>query len=292
MNNSTQLQPIRNRIIRKYLQSLTWVSIVSIIILGIIILAAIFAPLVSPFDPNTVNMKERYQQPSSAHLLGTDGLGRDLFSRMLYGARVSLFVGFGATIIAGVIGLGLGIISGYFGGLIDQILLRISEVFLAFPAHVMLMALVAVLGPNIMNIILIFAVTKWANLYRLIRAKYLSMREEEFVEALRALNVSPSSIMFKHMLINTLGPITVWFTVALATAIIQEAGLSFIGLGIQPPTPSLGNLISTAQDIRVMREFTWMWIYPGIMVAVITLTVNFIGDWLRDVFDPRSKKRI
>ncbi len=273
-------------------KKLTWISILSVSVLGLIILSAIFAPLITPFEPNTVNMKERYQSPSCIHLLGTDGLGRDLFTRVVFGARVSLFVGFGAVILAGFIGVTLGIISGYFGGLLDQIILRISEVFLAFPAFVLLLALVAVMGPNILNIILIFAITKWASLYRLVRAKYLSLREEEFVEALKALNTNPLSIMFKHMLINTLGPLTVWFTVALATSIIQEAGLSFIGLGIQPPTPSLGNLISTAQDIRVMREYTWMWLYPGILVAIITLATNFIGDWLRDVFDPRSQNQV
>lgn len=282
---------IRDRGLSIKKKKLTWISILSISVLGLIILSAILAPLITPFEPNTVNMKERYQSPSYSHLLGTDGLGRDLFTRVVFGARVSLFVGFGAVILAGFIGLTLGIISGYFGGLLDQIILRISEVFLAFPAFVLLLALVAVMGPNILNIILIFAITKWASLYRLVRAKYLSLREEEFVEALKALNTNPLSIMFKHMLINTLGPLTVWFTVALATSIIQEAGLSFIGLGIQPPTPSLGNLISTAQDIRVMREYTWMWLYPGILVAVITLATNFIGDWLRDVFDPRSQNQ-
>lgn len=281
----------RGIIKEKYLDNLTWISKLSLVILTVIFLAAIFAPIVTPYDPNKVELKQRYSSPTLKHPLGTDALGRDLLTRIVYGARISLLVGFGGVLIAGIVGLSLGVLSGYYGGLIDQILLRVSEIFLAFPAYVLLLALISVMGPNLGNIILIFAVTKWARLYRLVRAKFLSMREEEFVEALRALNIKPVSIMFKHMLSNTLGPVTVWFTIALATSIIQEAGLSFIGLGIQPPTPSLGNLLSAAQDVRVMREYVWMWLFPGVTIAIITLCTNFVGDWLRDVSDPRTQKK-
>jgi peptide/nickel transport system permease protein len=206
---------------------------------------------------------------------------------VIFGARVSIFIAGCGVLVSGIIGLILGTISGYFGSAIDKVLLRISEIFNAFPIIVLALLMVTVIGPKISNLIIIFGVINWAKLYRLVRAKFLSLREEEFVEALRALSISHFSIMFKHMLTNTLGPITVWATVTLATCIIQEASLSFLGLGVQIPMPSLGNLISEAQDLQVLREYVWLWITPGVMIAVITLCFNFVGDGLRDVFDPR-----
>jgi peptide/nickel transport system permease protein len=246
--------------------------------------------LLTPYDPAEVNLKQRLAPPSSEHLLGTDTLGRDVFTRLLYGIRVSLFVAVGGTLIAGVIGLVLGAISGYYGGPFDQIWLRVSEIFMAFPALVLLLVLVAVMGPSLLNIIFIFAITKWATLYRLVRAQFFSLREEEFVDALRVLDIGLMSIIFRHLVPNTFGPIAVWFTLEVATGIIQEAGLSFLGLGIQPPTPSLGNLLSAAQDLRILRGHVWLWLAPGITIALITLCINFMGDWLRDVTDPRTAK--
>jgi peptide/nickel transport system permease protein len=274
----------------KYYQSFTWITALSVVALAAIVLASISAPLLAPYDPAEVNLKQRLAAPSTEHLLGTDGLGRDLFSRILYGIRVSLLVSVGGTVVAGAIGLVLGAISGYYGGLFDQIWLRVSEIFMAFPALVILLVLVAVMGPSMLNIIIIFAITKWATLYRLVRAQFFSLREEEFVEALKALNIGLPSIIFGHLVPNTLGPIAVWFTLEVASGIIQEAGLSFLGLGIQPPTPSLGNLLSAAQDLRILRDHAWLWIAPGFIVALITLCINFTGDWMRDVTDPRTAK--
>jgi len=161
---------------------------------------------------------------------------------------------------------------------------------MSFPSLVLLLVFVAVMGPSMLNIIVIFAITKWATLYRLVRAQIFSLREEEFVEALRALDIKFVSIVFNHLIPNTLGPLAVWFTLEVASGIIQEAGLSFLGLGIQPPMPSLGNLLSAAQDLRILRDYPWLWIAPGLAVAFITLAINFIGDWMRDVSDPRGTR--
>ena len=272
----------------KYAQSLNWITATSIIVFLLIVCASLIGPALLPHRPETVNLSERLDAPSASHLLGTDNLGRDVLARLLLGTRISLFVAISGAALAGVAGLLLGTLSGYYGGAFDQIWLRVSEIFMAFPAHVILLVMVAVVGPSLENIIIIFAITKWATLYRLVRAQFYSLREEEFVEALRALDIGNASIIFKHMLPNMLGPITVWFTLEVATGIIQEAGLSFIGLGIQAPTPSLGNLLSSAQDIRILRSFVWLWMAPGITIAASTLCVNFIGDWLRDVTDPRT----
>jgi peptide/nickel transport system permease protein len=274
----------------KYVRSLTWISVTSITVFVVIVLGSLIVPSLLPHAPHTIDLKARLQPPSVYHWLGTDNLGRDMFARLLVGARISLFVSIGGSLAAAVIGLLLGTLSGYYGGFFDQIWLRVSEIFMSFPAHVLLLVMVAIMGPSMQNIIIIFAITKWSPLYRLVRAQFFSLREEEFVEALRALDIRAVSIIFRHMLTNTLGPITVWFTLAVATGIIQEAGLSFIGLGIQPPTPSLGNLLTAAQDLRVLRRFPWLWMAPGFTIALVTLCVNFIGDWLRDVTDPRLVK--
>ena len=274
----------------KYYQSLTWITATSIILFLIVILASVSAPLLTPYDPAEVSLKERLESPSLQHPLGTDTLGRDVYTRTLYGLRSSLFVAGGGALAAGVIGLAIGALSGYYGGWFDHIWLRISEIFMAFPALVLLLVMVTVIGPGMVNIIIIFAFTKWATLYRLVRAQFFSLREEEFVEALKALDINQTSVIFSHLVPNTLGPIAVWFTLAVATGIIQEAGLSFLGLGIQPPTPSLGNLLAGAQDLRILRDYVWLWIAPGLMIALITLCINFIGDWLRDVTDPKTAK--
>ena len=274
----------------KYYQRLSWITTTSIIVFAIVVSASVLAPVLTPHAPETVNLSERLEPPSSKHWLGTDNLGRDLFSRLLHGTRISLFVSVAGAVVAAVIGILLGALSGYYGGVFDQIWLRVSEMFMAFPAFILLLVFVSIMGPNMWNVIIIFGFTKWPQLYRLVRAQFFSLREEEYVEALRALDIKPISIVLRHMLMNTLGSITVWFTLAMATGIIQEAGLSFLGLGVQPPTPSLGNLLSKAQDLRVLRRYIWLWIAPGCTIALCTLCVNFIGDWLRDVTDPRMAK--
>ena len=274
----------------KYYQRLTWITAASVVVFILLVGAAIFVPFLARHAPDTVDLLQRQEAPSRDHWLGTDALGRDLFSRLLHGTRVSLFISLVGAVTAAVIGLLLGSVSGYYGGLFDQIWLRGSEIFMAFPAFVLLLVFVAIMGPNMWNIIIIFGFTKWPRLYRLVRAQFYSLREEEYVEALKALDIRPLSIIIKHMLANALGPLTVWFTLAVATGIIQEAGLSFLGLGVQPPIASLGNLLSKARDLRILRKYIWLWIAPGAMIALCTLCINFIGDWLRDATDPRMAK--
>jgi peptide/nickel transport system permease protein len=274
----------------RYYQSLSPATTISIIVFIAVVALALIGPEISPYSVDAVSLSERNEAPSLTHLFGTDNLGRDEFSRVLVGTRISLFIAITGALAAGVIGLLLGTISGYYGGWFDQIWLRVSEIFMAFPAFVLLLVFVAIMGPNMWNVIIIFAFTKWPRLYRLVRAQFYSLREEEYVESLRALDIGTFSIIFRHMLVNALGTITVWFTLATATGIIQEAGLSFLGLGVQPPTPSLGNLLATAKDLRILQEYIWLWIFPGAFIGLSTVCVNFIGDWLRDVSDPRMRK--
>ena len=263
---------------------------VSVAILLLITIVSVLAPFIVPHDPNLINLSQKFLFPNSTNWFGTDALGRDFLSRIIIGMRVSLMISVSAVIFAGTIGIILGAISGYYGGIIDGLLLRVSEIFLCFPSIILIMTLISILGPNIFNLIILFGITNWAKLYRLIRSQYISLREKEFVEALRALSISDSSIIFRHILSNTLGPIVVWFTLTTATFIIQEAGLSFLGLGVQPPTPSLGNLLSKAQEVRIMRYYPWLWIMPGIVLSTITYCINFVGDAIRDVYDPRSSE--
>lgn len=258
------------------------------VLLGLILLAAVAGPAVSPYDPHTIDLATRLSPPGSAHWLGTDGLGRDYATRLLGGTRVSLAIAAGGVALAGVIGLTLGACAGYWGGWLDRGLLRVSELVMAFPNIIWIMALVSVLGPGIGKLIVIFGIADWPLLHRLVRAQFLSLREQDFVLGLRALGVGDASIVFRHLLRNTVGPITVWTTVTFASVIIGEAGLSFLGLGVQPPTPSLGNLLAQAQDLRIMRDHVWIWLAPGLMLAVISLCNHFLGDRLRDALDTRT----
>ena len=276
----------RNRIVQRFINHR--LAIVGSIIILIIVFLAVFAPLLTPYAHDEINLKNKYLRPSAAHILGTDRIGRDLFTRIIYGARVSLTVGIGGVAIAAGIGIILGGISGYVAGKFDRVLLKVSEIVISFPPLILILMLVAIVGQSLRNIILIFGFTGWVGFYRLVRARFLSIREEEFVEALKAFRVSKISIMFKHMLPNTLGPITVSITLSLAGMILREAGLSFLGLGIPPPTPSWGNLMIAAQSINVVRNHPFVWIFPGLFISITVLSINFIGDGLRDALDPHQ----
>lgn len=263
-------------------------ALLGFIILSILIFLAVFAPLVAPYKPDTINLAKGYAPPSREHLLGTDRIGRDSLTRLIYGTRVSLIVGLGGVAVAGMIGMVLGSISGFIGGRIDKSLLKVSEIVICFPPLVLILMLVTIVGQSIRNIILIFGFTQWVSMYRLVRSLFLSLREEEFVEALEAFGVSKVSIMFRHMLPNTIAPLTVWMTLSLAGMILQEAGLSFLGLGVPTGIPSWGNLLYAAQELSVLKDRPWLWIPPGIMVSLAVLSINFLGDGLRDALNPRK----
>jgi peptide/nickel transport system permease protein len=262
---------------------------------GIVVLAlaliAIFAPLLAPYDPNAIDLFATAQGPNRTHLLGTDDIGRDVLSRVIYGTRVSLSVGLVSVTIYVAIGMLLGSVSGYFGGWVDSTIQRFTDAVMCFPSLIIIIAAVAIIGPSIYNVMIVIGLLTWPGICRLVRGQILQLREREFVEAARALGASPARVIFAHLLPNTIAPITVAATFGVAAAILTEAGLSFLGLGVQPPTPSWGNMINTAQSAAVLQNMPWLWIPAGVMIALAVLSINFVGDGLRDALDPRSAHR-
>ena len=267
-------------------------AVVGIIVLFIIVCMAVFAPLLTEHDPKQHDMLKVEQSPNSEHILGTDGSGRDNFSRLLYGARVSLIVGFSAMAFTLIIGLITGAVAGYYGGIIDNIIMRIADLVLALPFLVLALTIIALLEKITIGIfVTVIAITSWPTLTRIVRGTFLSLREQEFVLGARAIGASDTRIIFKHFIPNAVGPIIVNATLMMASMIIIESALSFIGFGIPQPTPTWGNMISEAQSIRVLRYHPEAWIPPGVGILVTVLAINFIGDGLRDAFDPKSDSR-
>jgi len=267
-------------------------AIAGSIMLGIIILTVILAPL-SPYDPVTSDIPNRLQPPSLAHPFGTDQLGRDLLTRCLYGGRVSLTVGFMVVMITLVIGVPIGAVAGYFGGRVDNVLMRITDAALSLPSLLVLILLSAILREtdlpffernNVLTIALVIGSLSWMTNARLVRATYLTLRGKDFVTAANCMGASSLRIMGRHILPNTVGPIIVASTLEMGYAIMEEAGLSFLGFGIQPPTPSWGNLLSNAQEH--LTKHPWLAIFPGLMIFLTIISINYIGDGLRDAFDP------
>lgn len=267
-------------------------AIVGIVVLLLVMLAALFAPLLTDHDPTKGDLLIVEQAPSSEHILGTDASGRDNFSRLLYGARVSLMIGLSSMLFTLTIGLILGTLSGYYGGKVDNAIMRLADLFLALPFLVLALTIIALIEQvTIMILVCVIAITAWPNLTRIVRGTFLSLREQEFVLGARAIGASDPRIIFKHFIPNAMGPIIVNATLMMATMIILESGLSFIGMGIPQPTPTWGNMISEAQNIRILRYHPEAWIPPGVGILVTVLAINFIGDGLRDAFDPKSNRR-
>jgi peptide/nickel transport system permease protein len=256
----------------------------------LITLAAIFAPLVATHDPNHIDLLASAQGPSREHWLGTDDIGRDVYSRLVYGARVSLSVGLVSVTIYTVIGMALGAIAGYFGGFVESLIMRLTDTVMCFPTLVIIIAAVSILGPSIFNIMALIGLLSWPSICRLVRGQVLSLREREFVEAARACGASDARIITRHVLPNTVAPLTVAATFGVASAILTEAGLSFLGMGVQPPTPSWGNMINMAQSGTILQQMPWLWAPAGITIAIAVLSINFIGDGLRDALDPRRTR--
>ncbi len=267
-------------------------AIAGSLILVCIVICALLAGL-SPYDPNVSNMAERLQAPSWAHPMGTDALGRDLLTRILYGGRVSLAVGSLVVLVALAIGIPIGASAGYFGGKIDDVLMRITDAALSLPQLMVLILLSAIVrevgvpffsSNSVITIALVIGLLSWMTVARLVRATFLTIREMEFVTAANCLGISNLRIILRHILPNAVGPIIVESTLEMGYAIMEESGLSFLGFGIQPPTPSWGNLLSNAQDH--MTQDPWLAIFPGLMIFLTIISVNYIGDGLRDAFDP------
>ena len=261
-------------------------AVLGLSIILLMVLAAIFAPLLSPYSPTTVDPANRYLPSSAEHWLGTDQLGRDLLTRLLYGGRVSIFVGMSGAICAALVGSVLGCIAGYFGGKVDSVIVYISEIVMVFPQILLVLILVGFVGQSLKNLIIIFTVTGWASVCRIVRSRILSLKEETFVESCRANGIGGMSIMFRHMLPNTMGPIVVNITLATAGFLLQESALSFLNMGVPTSIPTWGNIINAARNMNVIQNYPLMWIAPGVCICLFVLGVNFFGDGLRDVLDP------
>ena len=254
----------------------------------LLVLAALAAPLLAPHDPNAQDTARRLEQPSKEHPLGLDDLGRDVLSRIVFGARVSLRVGFSVVLLASLIGVTLGAISGYFGGVIDVIVMRFCDILLAFPGILLAIALVAVLGPSLNNVILALATIGWVGYARLVRGQVLKVREMEYVTAAKALGARSLRVIVLHVLPNVINPVIVMATLGLAGAILSEAALSFLGLGVQPPTPSWGAMLTSGR--RYLGLANHLAIFPGAAIMLAVMGLNFLGDGLIDALDPKYRK--
>ena len=263
-------------------------AVASFYFLCIITILAILAPIIAPYDPNKVTTSFG-KPPSAEHLLGTDQIGRDMFSRLLYATRISLFVGFAVTIISTVIGVVLGLISGYFGGWIDILIMRITDTIMSFPYILLVLVAAAIFEPGLWNIILILGFVDWPAVARLVRGNVLSLRETNFVKGDVVAGMPRQYILLSEILPNTIGPVLVNATSVFAISILDEAALSFLGMGVQPPTASLGNILNGAESITILTSKFWLWIPAGVIIILLVLSINFVGDALRDAIDPTAR---
>jgi peptide/nickel transport system permease protein len=263
---------------------------IGLVILVILTIAAVAAPLIAQSGPYAVDLAAYRKPPSGEHWLGTDSAGRDVFSRLLYAGRISLSVGVVAVAIYVLIGTILGGLAGYFGGWIDAAFMRLADMVLSFPAIIVIITIVSILGPSIRNVMLVIGLMGWPPIARLVRGEFLRLRELEFVIAARASGAPNRRIIFRHILPNALTPVIVAATFGMAQAILLEAALSFLGLGVQPPSASWGNMLNAAQSFTILEQLPWLWIPPGVMIVFAVLAINFVGDGLRDALDPRARK--
>lgn len=257
-------------------------------VICVLIIIAVFAPYITRYDPTEINVKDAYLAPSRMHLLGTDSLGRDIFSRIIFATRIALSIGIVAVGIASLIGIFLGSTAGYFEGKIDTLIMRFTDLMLCFPTLFLILSVVAIVGPSIFNIMLIIGLTSWMGVARLIRAEILSLKTRDFVLASRALGRSEFYIIIKHLIPNGIGPVLVNFVFGIAGAILTEAGLSFLGLGVQPPRPSWGNILLEGK--AAMGVTWWIILFPGLAILITVLAFNLFGEGLRDALNPRIKK--
>ena len=270
---------------------LTWrrfrknkLAMTGLVILCIIIAIAILAPVIAPYSPVEQHLEDRLQPPSSKYLFGTDELGRDILSRVLYGTQIALRVGVLVALISAAIGVTLGLISGYYGGIVDEVIMRIVDIVWSFPSLILALAIVSILGPGLINAMVAIALTMWASYARIVRGETLSVREELYIEAARAIGESDIRILFSYILPNVMSSILVLITYNIPSAIIVAASLSFLGLGAQPPTPDWGLMLSTARTYLTIAP--WYSIFPGVAIMITVLAFNFIGDGLRDAIQP------
>jgi peptide/nickel transport system permease protein len=255
------------------------------IVVLILFVVAVIAPLIAPYNPNDIDRRHILEPPGLHHLLGTDDLGRDVLSRMIYGSRISLAVGFVAIGIATVVGMILGAIAGYYSGWFDRIIMRFIDIMLSIPTFFLILAVIAFIGPSIWNIMVVIGLTAWMGVARLVRAEFLSLKEREFVLAARAVGAGDFRIIFRHIMINGMSPVFVSAVLGIAGAVLIESALSFLGIGVQPPTPSWGNILTLGKDN--IEIAWWLSLYPGLAILITVLSYNLLGEGLRDALDPR-----
>jgi peptide/nickel transport system permease protein len=267
-------------------------AIVGVFVVSAIVLMAVLAPVLSPWAPNWIDFSTGARKPpGGAHVLGTDVVGRDIWARLLYGGRTSTIVGFGAVALYLVIGTILGMIAGFYGRFLDQAIMRFTDTILSIPPLLLIVVFVSVVGPSIASVIAVIGLLGWPQTTRLVRGQLLVLREAEFITAARVVGVPDRTILFRHMLPNILGPLTVVATFGVATAVLLESSLSFLGLGVRPPEASWGNLITEATSPVVLNLLPWQWMPAAVAITATVLGVNFIGDGLRDAIDPKTVKR-
>lgn len=284
MNKKLKKNTLLQRRLRRFFRYRP--AIFGLVILSVLVILAVFAPIFSTHDPYFQDYSVLKQPPGNGHLLGTDPMGRDVWSRLVYATRVSLSVGLVAVFIYTTIGSTLGALAGYYGGWVDLVIMRMCDTVMTFPVLIIIITVVALVGANIFNIMLVIGFLSWPGICRLVRGQILSLREMEYITATRALGASNRFIIIQHLLPNVVSHITVAATFGIAIAIITEASLSFLGLGVPAPIPSWGQMLTDAQKLSVLAGMPWLWIPPGAMISLTVLSVNFVGDGLRDALDP------
>lgn len=263
-------------------------AIFGMLVVIIMTLMSIFAPLITKVDPNAIDMAMINQAPSGEHIFGTDSTGRDLFARLLYGGRISILIGVVSAMTTSIIGTIIGLVSGYYGGKVDILFLRLSEILQSFPMTILVMVLVTIVGPSVKNMIVVFTLIGWMAVFRIVRNEVLRLREETYVQVNKAFGINDAAIMFKEIFPNTISPIIVATTINIAFFILEETGLSFLGLGVPTNVPTWGTIINSAKSITVIQMYKWQWLIPGAVISLFVMSVNFLGDGLRDALDPKN----
>ncbi|MET1249124.1 ABC transporter permease [Sporolactobacillus sp. STCC-11] len=263
---------------------LAYVSVIVVIIFALI---ALFGFMITPYSPNDITGSFS-SPPSMQHWLGTDQIGRDVLSRLIYGIKISLFVGVSVTIISSMIGIVIGLVAGFFGGKLDAALMGLTDMVMSFPYILLVLVAAAIFKPGLLSIILILGFVDWPGIARLVRSSVLSLRETNFIKADQLAGLPKTYILFSEILPNAIAPVLIYATSVMAYSILDEAALSFLGMGIQPPTASLGNMLNGAENLTILTEKLWLWLPPGIVIILLVLAINFIGDALRDSFDPNN----
>ena len=284
MVTESYLQTVFRRFKRHHLAAF------SLVVLALVCGAALLAPVIAPYEPEAI-VGPFGGAPCREFLLGTDQIGRDVLSRLLHATRISLLVGIMATVISTVIGVVLGLLAGYFGGVIDMVIMRFTDMVMSFPYILLVLVAASIFQPGLWNIILILGFVDWPGVARLVRGNVLSLRETNFVKGNIVAGMPLRHILFSEILPNTVAPILVYATSVLALSMLAEAALSFLGMGVQPPMPSLGNMLNGAQSLTVLTRQPWLWLPPGLLIVLLVVAINFVGDALRDALDPNSEKR-